>query len=359
MMTHFQAVMSAYLNAPSINGSSFLYNGFRGVDLFFVLSGFILMHVHGEEFRLYDRDTLQRFYILRFFRVYPLNTALLLALVPMAILLPELVNWFRFDHGIPIPYHSHDFSAAGFVQSLLLAQTWTLLKLGEWNGPAWSLSAEVFGYALFPILANWIVRRNQAVTCVMGAAGSLITLIALLILFHHTQDSPTGTFGLIRMLFGFIAGMFMARCFALLPTAAVTGERVIVASLIFLVAALTIRWANMLVVFGFCGLIFGLAYKKGPVNAVLSSRPIMFLGQISFSLYMIHYIPLKVSLWLLQTTSLSDAGLPIRIGCLVGLLLFCLGLAIVVHDQIELRFQRLARNLLRRMKPAPTPAMPA
>ena len=339
--------MAAYLDSPSIGDNSFLYNGFRGVDLFFVLSGFILMHVHGEDFRVFDKERLQNFYVLRFFRVYPLNTAVLLALVPIVIFVPGLVAWFRWDHGVPIPYHSRDFSAAGFMQSLLLAQAWTVVKLGEWNGPAWSLSAEVFGYALFPALAWLLIRRRSAVACVCYALASLGSLMVLLALFNHTQDSPTGTFGLIRMIFAFVAGMSMMRCFQLLPDHSQLGGPVAMGSMVFIAAALMVRSANMFVVFGFCGLIFGLAFQQGPVNALMSSRLAMFLGRISFSLYMIHYVPLKLSIWLLQT-QFAAAGLGFRIFCLVAIVVLCLVLAVATHHYVEIRSQRYARQILRK-----------
>ena len=341
--------MAAYLENPSIGENFFLYNGFRGVDLFFVLSGFILMHVHGEDFRVPDKEKLRSFYVLRFFRVYPLNTVVLLALLPIGIFMPDLVTWFRTDHGLPIPYHSHDFSAAGFVQSLLLAQAWTVLKPGEWNGPAWSLSAEVFGYALFPVLAYLLIRRQSAIACICYALASLGSLMILLALFRHTQDSPTGTFGLIRMIFGFVAGMCMARCFQLLPGDSQLGGPIAITSIVFIAAALMVRSANMFVVFGFCGLIFALAFQQGPINAFMSSRLAMFFGRISFSLYMIHYVPLKLSLWLLQT-QFATAGIGFRIVCLVAIVAICLVLAVATHHYIELRFQRYARGVLHRLQ---------
>ena len=346
-LTHYQAVMAAYLNSPSIEENSFLYNGFRGVDLFFVLSGFILMHVHGEDFRVYREVSFWRFYVLRFFRVYPLNTAVLLALLPIYFFLPDLVVWFRMEHSVPIPWHNHDFSEAGFVQSLFLAQTWTFVKPGEWNGPAWSLSAEVFGYAIFPLLAHFLIWRRSALTCLLNAAGSLVLLMVLLVLFEHTQDSPTGTFGLVRMIFGFIAGMAMARCYQLLPDATWLGRPVALASVIFIVAVLSVRSLNVLVVFGFCGLIFALAYQQGPFNTLMSSKPAMFLGRISFSLYMIHYIPLKISLWLRQT-AFVDSSLGFRIFCVIAVAAICLVLAMATHHYLELRFQRYARTVIRR-----------
>ncbi len=345
-LTHYQALMAAYLNSPEIAANTFLYNGFRGVDLFFVLSGFILMHVHGEDFHTINQDKLWRFYVLRFFRVYPLNAFVLIAMLPIYFYMPDLVEWFRTDHGIPIPWHSHDFSEAGFVQTLFLAQTWTFIKPGEWNGPAWSLSAEVFGYALFPLLAWFFIRCRSALFCAGFAFLSLGLLMVLLVIFHHTQDSPTGTFGLIRMLFGFIAGMAMARCFHLLPADSQIGGPIAIASLGFIAAALSVHVANVLIVFGFCGLIFGLAFQQGPVNTLMSSGPAMFLGRISFSLYMIHYVPLKISLWLLQTR-FAESSLTFRIFCLIATAVICLALAILTHRYLELRFQRYARVLLR------------
>lgn len=355
LLTHYQAVMAAYLRDPAIADNSFLYNGFRGVDLFFVLSGFILMHVHQDDFRQLASKSVRRFYLLRFFRVYPLNTAVLLALIPLALGLPDLVDWFRFDHGTPIPYHSHDFSAAGFVQSLLLAQSWTVAKLGEWNGPAWSLSAEVFAYALFPLLAWTLIRARSALLCTAAALLSLGVLMGLLVLGHHTQDSPTGTFGLIRCVFGFTAGSCMARAFQLRPVsdraASWLGAPVAWLSVAIIAVALSAPRLNMFIVFGFCGLIYALAFQRGVINTMLSSGPAMFLGRISFSLYMIHYIPLKLSLWVLQT-HLDTASLELRVACLVAIPVICIGLAMIAYNAVELPFQRLARSIVRRERDA-------
>jgi peptidoglycan/LPS O-acetylase OafA/YrhL len=78
----------------------------------------------------------------------------------------------------------------------------------------------------------------------------------------------------------------------------------------------------------------------------MSSRPAMFFGRISFSLYLVHYIPLKMSLWARQTI-FSELGLPGRVACLIAILLVCVGLAVLTHRYLEVRFQNYARNLLR------------
>jgi peptidoglycan/LPS O-acetylase OafA/YrhL len=147
------------------------------------------------------------------------------------------------------------------------------------------------------------------------------------------------------MVFGFVAGMAMARCFQLRPAAGRMGGPLAWAAIVFIAASLTVAWANMFVVFGFTALIFALAYQQGAVNTLMSSGPAMFLGRISFSLYMIHYVPLKMSLWLLQT-QLGGSSLTTRLACLVAIPLLCLGLAVATHQWLEVPFQRQARAVL-------------
>ncbi len=351
-LTHAQIVLATYLATPAINDNGFLYNGFRGVDLFFVLSGFILMHVHENDFATLSRERTWNFYVLRFFRVYPLNALILLALVPLVLALPGFVDWTRFDHGVPVRYHDHDFSAAGFVQSLLLAQCWSVIKPGQWNGPAWSLSAEVFGYASFPLLACVALRCRSAALAAAAATASLLALIAAVYLCHHAKDNPTAGFGLVRMGCCFLAGIALQRWYRCWQAGETVAGALTVVSLGWIMLCLLWRPLNVFVVLGFGGIILGLAYRRGPVNAALESPLALFLGRISFSFYVVHYIPLRLSLWLFQTR-LHAAPLWLRIVCLVALFGLCVGAAAALQRWFELPCQRLARRVLRAGRPAP------
>ena len=345
LLTHAQIVLSTYLQAPSIDRNVFMYNGFRGVDLFFVLSGFILMHVHERDFAALRGSSIVDFYLLRFFRVYPLNAAVLLLLVPVVLAWPAFVEWTRFSHGLPIRWHEHDFSAPGFVQTFLLAQTWSIAKPGQWNGPSWSLSAEVAGYAVFPLLACFAIRCRSAALAASGAAASLMLLVVAMIVGGHARDNPTAAFGLVRMAFCFAAGIALSRCYRCWSGGARWAPLVTIVSLIWIVATLSWRPLNLLAVLGFGGIILGLAYRRGPVNAALESRPAMFLGEISFSFYLVHYIPMRLSLWLYEFR-LHASPLWLRVLSLVALGLFCLGAATLLHRWVELPSQRLGRRVL-------------
>lgn len=352
--THAEIVAATYLEAPSINDNGFLYNGFRGVDLFFVLSGFILMHVHEQDFVTIRSQQTWNFYVLRFFRVVPLNTLVLLALVPLVLALPGFVSWSRFSGGLPIPYHDRDFSAAGFVQSLLLAQTWSVAKPGQWNGPAWSLSAELVGYALFPLLAWIAIRCRSAILAGLAAVASLLGLVVAMRAFGHAVDNPTAAFGLVRMGFCFAAGIALSRCFRCWPEGSRHAAAITLASAAWILLSLCWRPLNLFVVLGFGGIILGLAYRRGPVDRLLTSAPAMFLGRISFSFYLVHYIPLRLSLWLF-TPGLAAAPLWLRISCLAFVVASCVVAATLLQWWFEVPCQRLGRRMLNRASLVPGP----
>jgi peptidoglycan/LPS O-acetylase OafA/YrhL len=89
----------------------------------------------------------------------------------------------------------------------------------------------------------------------------------------------------------------------------------------------------------------GLAFRQGPVNWIMESRPVMFMGRISFSFYMIHYMLLKLSLWLLATR-FSDTGQGFRVAILVATVGSCILLATATFYLFELPFQRLGSQIL-------------
>ena len=348
-LTHAQPVLAAYLGIAALNQNSFFYNGFRGVDLFFVLSGFILMRAHAADFKVLRRDSVSEFYLMRFCRVYPLNAIVIVLLVPIGFAMPSIVQWFRFDNGVPIPFHSHDFSIAGLVQSVLLAQCWTYFKLGEWNGPSWSLSAEVFGYALFPMLAYGALKCRSAGLAGATAIASLVILVMLMAAFGHANDNPTGTFGLVRMLFCFISGIMLSRLHMLWPGGRSYGTVMTIAALLAIALALSTGPANNFTVFALALLVFGLAYQTGPVARVMSSPVAMFMGRISFSFYLVHYIPLRLALWAFGP-QMAAAPLPTRVLCLLLVAGFCVAAACLLHHYVELPSQGIGRSIRTRRR---------
>lgn len=345
-LTHFYRLAALALHAPALLHSVFLFNGFRGVDLFFVLSGFILMHVHAHQFRSIRYEDVRQFFITRFFRIYPLNTVVLLSVLAVAVLVPSYVAHNRNWTDPHYAYRADNLSPLGFIQTLLLVQSWTFLKLGEWNIVSWTLSAEVLGYLLFPAMAWALMCERSALRCVVYVASSLTALTVILFAAHHANNNPTGTFGSVRMIFCFLAGIALNRAYQL------SSDRWALAATPLTVGAslfIAITWLKpvlpVLDVFGFAALVLGLAYQRGPVHALLSSRPAMFLGRISFSFYLVHFLLISFIAWT-SGDWLAAQSLGICAAGLCGVALLCLGIGFVCYEFVERPSQRLGRRIV-------------
>ncbi|WP_130731351.1 acyltransferase [Komagataeibacter xylinus] len=347
--THFYGLAADILHMPWLLQSLFLFNGFRGVDLFFVLSGFILMHVHEAQFRMPTWRVIRDFFIVRFFRVYPLNTVVLLAIVPLVLFAPGYVAMQRAYTDPAFAYRAHNLSWPGFVQTLLLVQSWTVLKLGEWNIVSWTLSAEVLGYILFPMLAMMAMRITSVRSAVALCVASLAALVVILFAAHHANNNPTGTFGAIRMFFCFAAGVVLYRVYHLAPDST---ERYAAALTLGAVGfiALTLFFPVVPVcdVFGFTALVFGLAYQRGVVNAVLASAPVVWLGRISFSFYLTHYLIIGILAWCMGPW-LRQLDLAAGLVAVVAIFALCLLVGVVCYHLVERPSQRLGRRIMQRI----------
>src|SRR6185312_10577606 len=150
-----------------------LDSGFLGVDLFFILSGFVLSHTYGAmrfrgtEYALFIRD--------RVARIFPLHWAALAILGVVLLIFPEI-------------YHSMAarFRSPELIANILLVQNWGFTRPGTWNIPAWSLSTEWLVSLAFPLFLLGARRFTRPVACVLGCA----VCLGLLAAFLHATGNP-------------------------------------------------------------------------------------------------------------------------------------------------------------------------
>jgi peptidoglycan/LPS O-acetylase OafA/YrhL len=107
----------------------FLGSAYLSVDLFFLLSGFVMTHVYGRELAVRWQSNWQEFAIARFARIFPLFALTLLAM--MAV------------HLSRTPLALVSFSRQSLALQPLLLQQWSGLS---WNYPSWSISTEAEAY---------------------------------------------------------------------------------------------------------------------------------------------------------------------------------------------------------------------
>src|SRR5271170_4945983 len=157
--------------------------GAQGVDLFFMLSGFVLTwnYLDRMGWSWSTRSTLH-FLWLRLARVWPVY----LVTLHLAAL------WVIFTlHVGHVP--SQDIgrlTAVSYVRQILLVQLWfqPFFDDSSWDGPAWSISAEWLAYLLFGLLVLVILRMKQATRArslmFLAFAASLPPVVMLLTSGH-------------------------------------------------------------------------------------------------------------------------------------------------------------------------------
>jgi peptidoglycan/LPS O-acetylase OafA/YrhL len=322
---------------PLLERASILVNGWHGVDLFFMLSGFVLMYAHGTEFRAIRRGPLIRFARLRFTRVYPLNAAVLLLIAILVSLQPGFVAWVRATH------HPSDFSFGAFLRTLFLATRWFLPGQGDWNEPVWSLSLEILGYIAFPFLAFAALRVEKRWALVAIGLISLGGSVAILRASHHA-DSVYSQIAVVKMMACFVTGIAIFRLWALTAASAARWAQWIAAisACCILISGQTYRGTVLMDAF-FAFLLYALAFQQGIVSRLLSSPVALFLGEISFPLYLIHVVPIFWLRYYLLSTGAHDS-LPVKWAMLLGWFAGCIAAATLLHYFVEKPFHALGRR---------------
>ena len=172
--------------------------GWIGVDIFFVLSGFIISHVHTTDFIQISTTAVIRFLALRLSRIYAVHVVTLFA--TLAYLGCRLL--------LGAPPSGERFSIGSFIGNLFLVHAWDSDRL-TWNFVSWSISAEWAAYLVFPVVAYRLVRLRSATIALVGAAASIAAMIAILRALGADSMSVEIRYALIRAAGSFLAGCFL------------------------------------------------------------------------------------------------------------------------------------------------------
>lgn len=251
--------------------------GYLGVEVFFVLSGFILSHVYLEAAGSGEGFSYRGFLWARIARVYPLHLVTLAGMIALGAgatiaglaVSDSLLDWRS------LPAH------------LSLTHAWGLAASAAFNHPSWSISAEWFAYLSFPAFA-WAAWRMRArpVLATAAAAGAALVL--------YTVFEPVAGFSLTEATFRWGA-LRIVPCFALGCALYLVHRRAPVphagwlaaASAAGLLACASLALWDPLVVLCAGGLILGLGGLDNARAGLLASKAAVYLGEISYSVYMV------------------------------------------------------------------------
>lgn len=254
--------------SPNSNGLRLeISHGYLAVDLFFMLSGFVLAYVYRFTFR-HDRSwtRIRKFLWARFSRIYPVHLATLLLLLPL--------------------YGSQGFSGGSLINNLFFSQIFFETSL-TWNASAWSISAEWYAYLLFPFIAIPLIERLLPLSSVAIVGFCLVPEATLVLSLGHGDIARTPIV-LVRALPEFMTGMLIYRCFAsnwLIRVWKSDSAFLLCFALIIAIAAF--NRTDLPIVALLAVLLLCCAHNRKHVAAVLGGVPILFFGRISYSLYMV------------------------------------------------------------------------
>jgi peptidoglycan/LPS O-acetylase OafA/YrhL len=273
--------------APVVNA------GYASVSFFILLSGFVLGYNYNAKARSGELSNV-RFYEARFTRLYP-------------IYLLSLILAFKM---IPLEWgdHTHGMFWTGMVLSPLLLQGWIPEIATFLNTPAWTMSAESFYYLLLPWMARW--KKPEQVGPHLAKMG-LVWVLGLVPGTLYVIFNPDGLAHVDRFSYGkwlqalkytpiphlasFVFGVLLAELDEIIPR---MGKRRLVLGIFGFMATFAVltqahRLPYTLLHDGFFMPLFGCIILGlagvNPLSKLLGMRPLVFVGEASYCLYLLHF----------------------------------------------------------------------
>jgi hypothetical protein len=287
------------------HGSLFISSSLQGqrivdglsllVDFFFVLSGFVI--AAGFQGRLETGAGLVPFFITRLGRLYPLHLTTLALLVGLKAALAV----FGADADVAMRVAAADeYDATSLFTNALLVHALGVEAQLTWNWPSWSISVELFAYGVFALLwATFGVFENSDRILLFGGAGIVVACLLILYWYAPAGLHSTYDFAFVRGLLGFTVGALTHRLYravgeeaaARIPRAwATVLETAAIAVCAWLV---WLSYATKLIVLAplaLGGFLLLFAYERGLVSRALRWKPLIQLGAVSYSIYLLHFV---------------------------------------------------------------------
>ena len=296
--------------------------GANAVMLFWVISGFVFMHVYAGQ----QSTTAKSYAINRFARLYPLHFATLLLVAVLQLISVETLDATQI-------YQNNDLKHFGL--QLLFASNWGFEDGHSFNGPIWSVSIEMLIYIVFFFYFKTI-RTSIMTLC--------IAIVAFLLLFAVT-DSMIALCG-----YYFFVGSLV---YALWKTAQALPQKFtfaggLAAIVVGVVAMIAVNELSiplplsLQLSFVFGAIIFTLAAGESAFGNS-ATKPLRWIGDITYSSYLLHS-PIQIAFLVLVGNGLIDGAIVLSPLFYLAYFAFVCGASWLTFKYFERPAQKFIRN---------------
>ena len=287
-----------------------LRNAWLFVDMFFVISGYVMAAAYGE--RLRNPALFAGYMVRRFFRLYPLHIVTTVAVI-LAVLAVQCAKWLLAKNGMVLggepafttPFFDLDY----FGLELLLLHGVGFTTPGLHNYPSWSISVEFWMYLVFGLLVLLVRTRWVRI----AASAAIVAICIAWFLRSWSLDAAAVTLdvqGLPRGLLSFFLGVLVFHAWQALrwgahPSGTSAGDGLLgfaqVAAGAFALYLVNRQDAlgstQLMIPFAFALLVLSLLPDRGLVARLLQTAPMQWLGIHSYAIYLTHITVQTVLDW--------------------------------------------------------------
>lgn len=313
------------------------YEGYIGVSFFFILSGFVLGYSYHHKI-LNGEIKFSQFWLARWARIYPVHILTLMIAVPLS-LNNNAVEWIN-----------------RFVLNVFLLQSFVPSKTiyFYFNSVSWSISDEWFFYIMFPFLVFMMLKKKY-----LKFLAILLLLVPLALLL--VKDSYHEKYFYINPLLrigDFMLGKMLFRLYNKRREIEYINNRFVanIAEILSLGLLFVFVYYHNVIPQGYryscyywvpmVFLIYTFAYSKGFISDFLSKSTLVYLGEISFTFYMIHMLVLRYYQYLPTKIPLLQKLIPAQHSGALVIFAISLVSSMAIHKWYELPLNKYIKKRL-------------
>jgi len=269
------------VSTSPITDNLFIENSDTMVDFFFVLSGFVIAYSYLD--RITNIKSLINFKIKRFLRLYPLHFITLLGFLVIEIAKYILETYSGIPSNVD-PFSTNNFYS--FVSNLFLFHSFTEPTV-TFNAPSWSISTEFYTYLIFGLvllLSSTLGNRFRSFFLFI-----VMVVSAYLVLIFDAMEEFVGV-AMFRCMYSFFLGTLIFYIFEKIKF-----KTPLPVSLSLILISIWAVCYPEIVPKIFLPILFSLVVltlvtsSPNSLISLLNSRHLVFLGTVSYGIYMIHY----------------------------------------------------------------------